>query len=67
MARKQYMKGKPVETIRQFDECGKTYFIVKFGESTRTLHRGFLEAWKYGLLKNFIRQGRVYEAEKIEY
>lgn len=66
MSAKKYKQGKRINTISEFDQSEKMYYIVHFGSEVRTRHRAFLISWQYRTLLNFIINGRVYEAEEKE-
>ena len=59
---KQYRQGKKIKSIIQFEQSGKTIFLVR----GKPLHIGWIESWQYHYLKNIIKSGVMYEAERIK-
>ena len=62
MSKPKYKQGACIESIADFDSCKNTYYKWR----GKTYHKGFLMAWQYSMLKEQIRQGLLYRAEKIE-
>ena len=48
-----------------FDEFDGDWFIVKFGNKEKTIHRSFLISWQYRVLKQFIKREAIYAAERM--
>ena len=59
----KYKNGKIIHSIKEFEDSQSELFRVKFGETWKTLHTGFITSWQYHMLKSFIYQGRVCEAD----
>ena len=66
MSEAKYKHGKQICSVADFEKGNRMHFRVKFGDKFRTRHRGFLISCQYRTLLNFIRSGRVFEAERIE-
>ena len=66
MSAKKYKQGKRINTIAEFDQSEKMYYIVHFGSTVRTRHRSFLMSLQYRTLWKFIFNGMIYEAERVE-
>lgn len=64
--KRKYRIGMPIRTVGDFEKSENTFFIVYFGKTSKTIHRGFLESWQYHTLKVFCNRGNVYTAERIE-
>ncbi len=64
MSERKYSQGKPIRSVAEFEQYDGTFFVVKFGNRGKTIHRAFLISWQYGFLKKFIEQGWVFEAIK---
>lgn len=62
---RKYKKDKLVESVAEFEESKKEWFVVQYGKNSKTTHRAFLESWQYHVLKIFIDNKRIYEAERI--
>ena len=64
MSDAKYKRGKQINTISDFDQSEKLYYIVYFGPTCpRTRHRSFLISWQYRTLLDFIQKGWIWEAE----
>jgi len=61
----KYERGKQIRNMCDFEKSKSLWYKVRFGNSERTRHRGFLISWQYHTLDMFIRAGRVYEAKPI--
>lgn len=61
---RKYRNGRQITSIADFDQCESIFYIVRFGENTKTVHRSFLISWQYSTLLNFIQKGWVFEAVK---
>lgn len=59
-----YKKGRRIRSITDFNTSAYKMFVVKFGDTEKVLHRGFLISWQYRMLCQVIGQGRIYEAER---
>jgi len=64
MSERKYSQGKPIRSMAEFEQYDGIFFVVKFGNGSRTMHRTFLISWQYRSLKKFIDQGCVFEAVK---
>lgn len=62
MSKPKYKQGACIESIADFDSCENTYYKWH----RKTLHKKFLMSWQYAMLREQIRQGLLYRAEKIE-
>lgn len=65
MSKRKYKRGRAIRRIEDFEYCPSEFYIVKFGETDKTLHYSFLMSWQYRTLKNFIELRRVFVAERI--
>lgn len=65
MPKPKYKKGKQICSMADFEKSECLYFKVKFGDKFKTKHKSFLISWQYRTLLNFIRSGRVFEADRI--
>lgn len=66
MSKKKYKRGKKIESMSDFEKSDCEYFTVYFGcTNPQTKHRAFLISWQYRVLLNFIKNGWVFESEKI--
>ena len=67
MSKPKYKKGKPIRSIDDFEKSKAKYYKVEFGgKNVRTIHMAFLISWQYWMLRNFIKSGRIWEAELKE-
>ena len=65
MSKPKYKIGRQICSIAEFDDSDSRFYIVFFGSKPKTLHKSFLISWQYQLLRRFIVNGKVYEAELI--
>lgn len=68
MSKPKYKDGAIVHTVGEFEILSKyrSWFRVRFGNRTKTMHVSFLKSWQYHLLEKFISHGYVRIAERIE-
>lgn len=55
---KKWKQGKKIKSMAQYEKSNATIFIV----NGKAYHIGWIESWQYRVLKDAIRNGRVYEA-----
>ena len=64
MSKRKYTRGAKMKTIGQFATCGAKFYIVKYGESEKTTHKGWLESWQFHYLNDMIKAGRIFVARE---
>lgn len=50
-------------SVADFEKSENRWFVVQYGVTEKTTHRGWIESWQYHMLKCTINAGRLYEAE----
>lgn len=65
MSKSQYKPVIQLHSVADFEANPSRWYKVRFGNTLKTLHRGFLESWQYHTLDTFIQRGNVYIAERI--
>lgn len=58
MTMKKWKQGKMIKSMEQYENSKATIFIV----NGKAYHTGWIESWQYRMLRDAIRNGRVYEA-----
>lgn len=66
MSKRKYTIGRPIRTVGEFESSDSKFFVVQFGRTWKTLHRGFLDSWQFHTLQVFCNNGNVYTAEEIK-
>ena len=66
MSKQKYKKGTKIRTITQFEESKCRWFIWTHMRTHVTKHRTVLENLQYAVLKRWIENGWIYEAEIME-
>lgn len=68
MTARKYRKGRKIRSMVALAEADiyTDFYIVKFGNSEKTLHRGWFMSWQYRQLELAVRAGRVWAAERIK-
>ena len=64
-SKRKYKARYQIESMTAFDEFDGDWFIVRFGNRCKTIHRSFLISWQYRTLKAFVDRGDVCAAERI--
>jgi len=64
MSKRMYERGKPIKSMADFENSNTDFYIVRFGNREKTVHRSFLISWQYRVLSNFISRGLVFAAKK---
>lgn len=65
MSKRKYKARYCIDSMVGFAEYDGTYFIIRYGKTLKTQHRGFVESMQYHTLKGLVERGWVYAAEKI--
>jgi len=65
MTKPKYKKGRRIQSVADFSRTCWPWFIVEFGNTKKTLNRGFLISWQYRTLEQFVNAGRVFVANPI--
>ena len=66
MSKRKFKKGKLVTSIDELFE--HRHFIVQYGGFTspeRTVHFGFVQSWQVRMANLFVREKRVWVAERL--
>lgn len=68
MSTKKYRKGHKIRSMVELARADMytDFYIVQFGSTEKTLHRGWLMSWQYRQLELAVQAGRVWTAERIE-
>ena len=62
--KRKYRKGAVITSL---DELAEQEFIyVVRGVSQKILHAGWFLSWQFRLVKDYLRSGMIYRAERIE-
>lgn len=65
MSEVKYTKGKPINSLGEFEKCESKFFKVRFGKKERTIHRSFLINWPVRQLTKFIYCGWISQADLL--
>ncbi|MBR6081211.1 MAG: hypothetical protein IKP60_13800 [Treponema sp.] len=62
---RKYKCGERIKSIADFENKSKIldFFVV----GTRTTHKAWIESWQYRTLRDFIMNGKLYEALPVDY
>ena len=68
MSAKKYRKGHKIRSMVALAEADMytDFYIVQFGLTEKTLHRGWLLSWPYRQLELAVQAGRIWAAERIK-
>lgn len=65
MSKKKYKAQYQITSMTDYDKYEGLYFVIKYGDTMKTTHRGWVESFQYRTLKNMVLNGRVYAAEEL--
>lgn len=66
MSKRKYKRGAQIKTIAEFDQCESKWFVIRYPDHDKTLHRSFIISWQYRTLLGFINRGMLYKADDIK-
>lgn len=64
--KRKYRRGRRIRSVGEYEKSPAMFFRVLFGDTERTIHRGFLSAWQYHVLEAFTHRGWIWEAELMD-
>ena len=68
MTARKYRKGHKIRSMIELARADMytDFYIVQFGSTEKTLHRGWLLSWQYRQLELAVQAGRIWAAERIK-
>jgi len=66
VSKRKYEKGWQIWDLDDFENNVSDFYIVRFGDTYKTLHRSFIMSWQVRTLLLFIKHKRIWTARLIE-